>query len=189
MIVDNCPAHPSVDNMKAIKLVFLPPKHHQYFRALDQGIINSFKRNYRKAVAQRYLVHIDTGCPDTFNISVLQALYLMKKAWDDISTSAIANCFRYAGFYSQEESSETESETSQENRDLVFLFDRLKGVVPVDGTLGAFLSIDDDVSTAEETSIQQIAADLREDKSESEEDEEATSPTTAPEARSTLLTF
>ncbi|GFN95007.1 tigger transposable element-derived protein 6 [Plakobranchus ocellatus] len=62
----------------------------EYFRALDQGIINSFKRNYRKAVAQRYLVHIDTGCPATFNISVLEALYLMKKAWDDISTSAIA---------------------------------------------------------------------------------------------------
>ncbi|GFO29065.1 hypothetical protein PoB_005557000 [Plakobranchus ocellatus] len=69
----------------------------------------------------------------------------MKKAWDDISTSAIANCFRNAGFYSQEESSETESETSQENRDLVFLFDRLKGVVPADGTLGAFLYIDEDI--------------------------------------------
>ncbi|GFO18872.1 tigger transposable element-derived protein 6 [Plakobranchus ocellatus] len=85
----------------------------------DQGIINSIKRKYRKAVVQRYQVHIDTRCPATFNISVLEALYLMKKAWDDISTSAVANCFRHTGFHSQEESSETESETSQENRDLV----------------------------------------------------------------------
>ncbi|GFO02073.1 tigger transposable element-derived protein [Plakobranchus ocellatus] len=163
MIVDNCPAHPSVDNLKAIKLVFLPPNTTSILQPCDQGIINSFKRNYRKAVVQRYLVHIDTGCPATFNILVLEALYLMKKAWDDIRTSAVANCFCPAGFYSLEESSETESETLQEDRDLVSLFDRLKGVVPVDGTLGAFLYIDEDVPTAEETSIQQIAADLRED--------------------------
>ncbi|GFN78561.1 tigger transposable element-derived protein 6 [Plakobranchus ocellatus] len=188
MIIDNCPAHPSVDNLKAIKLVFLPPNTTSILQPCDQGIINSFKRNYRKAVVQRYLVHIDSGCPATFNISVLEALYLMKKAWDDISTSAIANCFRHAGFYSQEESSETESKTSQEDRDLVSLFDRLKGVVPVDGTLGAFLYIDEDVPTAEETSIQQIAADLREDKSDSEEDEEETASTTVAEARSVLMT-
>ncbi|GFO25511.1 hypothetical protein PoB_005201600 [Plakobranchus ocellatus] len=113
----------------------------------------------------------------------------MKKAWDDISTSAVTNCFRHAGFYSQEESSETESETSQEDRDLVSLFDWLKKVILVDGTLGASLYIDENDPTAEETSIQQIAADLREDKSDSEEDEEATAPTTAAEAISALLTL
>ncbi|GFO33973.1 tigger transposable element-derived protein [Plakobranchus ocellatus] len=135
MIVDNCPAHPSVDNLKAIKLVFLPPNTTSILQPCDHGIINSFK-NYRKAV--------------------------------------------------QEESSETESETSQEDRDPVSLFDRVKGVVPVVGTLGAFLYIDEDVPTAEENSIQQIAADLREN--DSEEDEEETAPTTA-EARSALLTL
>ena len=25
MVVDNCPAHPDIDNLKAVKLVFLPP--------------------------------------------------------------------------------------------------------------------------------------------------------------------
>ncbi|GFN81531.1 tigger transposable element-derived protein [Plakobranchus ocellatus] len=115
MVVDNCPAHPSVDNLKAIKLEFLPPNTTSILQPCNHSIINSFKSNYRKAVAQRYLVHTDTGCPATFNIFVLEVLYLMKKVWDDISTSAVANCFGHAGFYSQE-SSETESETSEEDR-------------------------------------------------------------------------
>ncbi|GFO18871.1 hypothetical protein PoB_004537600 [Plakobranchus ocellatus] len=59
----------------------------------------------------------------------------------------------------------------------------------MDGTLGAFLYIYEDVPTAEETSIQQIAADLKEEKSDSEEDEEETAPTTAAEAGSALLTL
>ena len=63
MIVDNCPAHPDIDNLKAVKLVILPPNTASILQPCDQGIINSFKRLYRKAVVQRYLVHIDTGSP------------------------------------------------------------------------------------------------------------------------------
>ncbi|GFO09654.1 hypothetical protein PoB_003615900 [Plakobranchus ocellatus] len=105
---------------------------------------------------------------------------------EDVDVASTTPRNYLSSFYSQEESSETENETSQEDRELVSLFDRLKGVVPVDGKLGAFLYIDEDVTTAEETSIQQIAAVLREDKSESEEE---TAPTTAAEARSALLTL
>ena len=79
MIVDNCPAHPDIDNLKAVKLVFFPPNTTSILQPCVQGIINSFKRLYRKAVVQRYLVHIDTGSPTTFNISVLEALYIMKR--------------------------------------------------------------------------------------------------------------
>ncbi|GFO37997.1 hypothetical protein PoB_006450200 [Plakobranchus ocellatus] len=107
MVVDNCPAHPLVNNLKAIKLVFCP-------------------QTLRPRLHQQLQEKLQEGC-----------------------------C----------------------------------GVVPVDGTLGAFLYIDEDVPTAEETSIQQIAADLREDKSDSEEDEEETTPTSVVEARSALLSL
>lgn len=196
MIVDNCPAHPTVDDLKAIKLMFLPPNTTSVLQPCDQGIINCFKRNYRKAVMQRYLVHIDTGSPSTFNISVLEALYVMKKAWNDVSPAVVANCFRHAGFCrkeSTEEESETDhttSDTMQEDRNLDSLFDRLRDIVPTDGTLGAFLYIDEGIPTTEETTIQQIAADLREEGSESDEEaEELITPTTAKEAKSALLTL
>ncbi|GFR74987.1 tigger transposable element-derived protein 6 [Elysia marginata] len=46
MVVDNCPAHRDVSDLKAVKLVFLPPNTSNVL----QGIINAFKRHYMKAV-------------------------------------------------------------------------------------------------------------------------------------------
>ncbi|KAK3752512.1 hypothetical protein RRG08_032802 [Elysia crispata] len=88
MIVDNCPAHPDIDNLKAVKFVFLPPNTTNILQPCDQGIINSFKRLYRQAVVQRYLVHIDTGSPTTLNISVLEAPVHHEKG---------LGCQRYSG--------------------------------------------------------------------------------------------
>ena len=117
----------------------------------------------------------------------------MKKAWDDVSATVVKNCFRHAGFSLEQEISEAESEittrgVAEEDKDLGSLFGRLKDVVTVEATLDAFISVDDDVPTTEETSIQQIAADLRDGESDDEAEEE-TVPTTSAEARSALLTL
>ena len=167
--------------------MFLPPNTTSILQPCDQGITNSFKRLYRKAVVQRYLVHIDTGSPKTFNISVLEALYIMKKAWDDVSATVVENCFRHAVFSLEQEITEAESEittrsVAEEDKNLGSLFGRLKDVT-VEATLDAFISVDD-VPTTEETSIQQIAADLGDEESDDE-----TVPTTSAEARSALLTL
>ena len=39
MIVDNCPAHPEVSGLKAIKLQFLPPNATSCTQPMDQGVI------------------------------------------------------------------------------------------------------------------------------------------------------
>ena len=43
MIIDNCPAHFQVDNLMAIKLVFLPPNITSHLHPMYQGIIANFK--------------------------------------------------------------------------------------------------------------------------------------------------
>lgn len=48
LLVDNCPAHPNVDNLRAIKLVFLPPNTTSLLQPMDQGVIKSLKVHYRK---------------------------------------------------------------------------------------------------------------------------------------------
>ena len=40
LIIDNCPAHPNVDNLKTIDLVFLPPNTTSKTQPVDNGIKN-----------------------------------------------------------------------------------------------------------------------------------------------------
>ena len=46
-VVDNCPSHLEVENLKAIKLVFLPPNTTSKTQPMDQGVIRSLKAKYR----------------------------------------------------------------------------------------------------------------------------------------------
>ena len=65
MIVDNCPAQADIDNLKAVKQVFLPSNTISILQPCNQKIINNLKRLYKKAVVLSYLVHIDTESPTT----------------------------------------------------------------------------------------------------------------------------
>ncbi|GFN91634.1 tigger transposable element-derived protein 6 [Plakobranchus ocellatus] len=98
MVLDNCPAHPKIKDLKAIRLEFLPPNTTSHTQPCDQGIINAFKHRYRAIVVRRYLQHIDGNSASAFHISVLAALYHMRWAWSMVTPETIANCFRHAGF-------------------------------------------------------------------------------------------
>ncbi|GFO19324.1 tigger transposable element-derived protein 4-like [Plakobranchus ocellatus] len=58
MVMDNCPAHPNVDDLRSIKFVFLLPNTTSYLQPCDQGIINSFKHCYNSRTIRKYLDHI-----------------------------------------------------------------------------------------------------------------------------------
>ena len=49
-VIDNYPAHPHFDNLKAIKLYFLPPNTTSKTQPMDQGVIHSLKAKYNKNV-------------------------------------------------------------------------------------------------------------------------------------------
>ena len=52
LIIDNCQAHPIIDNLSHIKLVFLPPNTTSVSQPMDQGIIRCLKANYRKRLVK-----------------------------------------------------------------------------------------------------------------------------------------
>ena len=52
-IVDNCPAHPVVDNLSNMKVVFLPPNATSRLQPMDQGVIHALKAGYRKKLLSK----------------------------------------------------------------------------------------------------------------------------------------
>ena len=54
MVIDNCPAHPTVE-LENIELVFLPPNTTSHTQPMDGGIIRNLKFHYRHILANRRL--------------------------------------------------------------------------------------------------------------------------------------
>ena len=50
LLIDNCPAHPSVSDLTNVQLVFLPPDTNSVLEPMDQGVIRSLKAHYRGRV-------------------------------------------------------------------------------------------------------------------------------------------
>ena len=50
LIIDNCPAHPSISNLTYVQFVFLPPNTTSILHPMDQGDIRSLKAHYRGRV-------------------------------------------------------------------------------------------------------------------------------------------
>jgi hypothetical protein len=48
LLVDNCPAHPVLEKLENIKLVFLPANTTSMLQLMDQEVIRSFKCHYCK---------------------------------------------------------------------------------------------------------------------------------------------
>ena len=58
-VIDNCPAHPHIDHLKAINLYFLPPKTTSKTQVMDQGVIRSLKAEYPKNVARKIIHSVE----------------------------------------------------------------------------------------------------------------------------------
>ena len=59
LIVDNCPAHPIVDGLKTIELVFFQQNTTSKTQAMDQGVIRFLKAKYRRKIIKRLIRAVD----------------------------------------------------------------------------------------------------------------------------------
>ena len=90
LIIDSCPAHPVIENLSHIKLVFLPPNTTSVSQPMDQDVIRCVKAHYRKRLVKLILRSLNS------KVSLLTALQLLASAWNEVSQTTFANCFKIA---------------------------------------------------------------------------------------------
>ena len=187
LIIDNCPAHPNVDNLKAIQLVFLPPNTTSRTQPMDQGVIRALKAFYRTNVVRRQIKYVDEG-KTTPKINILQAMRMLVKSWDAISINTVKNCFRKAGI-----SQETQVASINEEDDPFKLLqqnvDELKSRDLVDEnlTVDDYVDIDFQVTTSETSAMTEqeildsiLINDLAEEEEEETEEDSSDVPPEKP---------
>ena len=59
LLIDNCPAHPSVSDLTNVQLVLLPPNTSSVLQPMDQGVIRSLKAHYRGRAVRRLCRALD----------------------------------------------------------------------------------------------------------------------------------
>ncbi|XP_067844603.1 tigger transposable element-derived protein 4-like isoform X1 [Heptranchias perlo] len=103
LILDNFSGHPRVSGLRNIRLVFHPVNTARLTQPLDQGIIYCMKQHYVKAMREKVLEEMDgkaelTAAQCVKRISLLDAVRLLKDAWDSVDQQTIQRCFKKAGF-------------------------------------------------------------------------------------------
>ena len=202
MVVDNCPAHPKIGDLKAVELIFLPPNTTSILQPCDQGIIKAFKQIYRKLLVRSYLLHVEDQMKgrkkdQVYKVDVLDALHRIKEAWSLVKQDCIANCFRHAGFVARDQEVESEGEAIQEENDVTDtdsfgnLFSRLSDMIPLSTTAEAYLAVDEGLATSEVLTTEEIVNSIAEKDDEEEDDEEMPPPPppTVAEARDAMKTL
>lgn len=116
-IADNCSSHSKI-NLKAIKLVFLPPNSTAITQPMDQGVIKNIKHHYRHFLMKKLLDYVEDGSnnPKQFKINILDAMNMISKAWSKVKYTTIQNCFKKAGFGSLFNSQDDEFDMSDSGK-------------------------------------------------------------------------
>ena len=96
LIVDNCPAHPDINDLKAIELVFLPPNTTSHTQPIDQGVIWSLKSKYKILSVRRIITALEND-EDMPSFSVFDAMKMLVLAWESVTEETIIDCFSKAG--------------------------------------------------------------------------------------------
>jgi hypothetical protein len=89
--VDNCPAHPDITELKAIKIFFLPPNTTSFTQPMDAGVIWSFKSHYRRYMVEKRLAAFDRQ--EDYRMALIDALVLVRSSWARVTEATVQNCF------------------------------------------------------------------------------------------------
>ena len=95
LLVDNAPAHPSSEKLTSrdgkVTTMFLPPNTTSILQPMDQGILEAFKRRYKKYLLRHIILENDTSSKTVpeilkaITIKESDAVYWSSQAWEEIT--------------------------------------------------------------------------------------------------------
>ena len=92
-VCDNASSHQNKEYSN-VKFLMLPPNSISVIQPLDQGIIMSVKRRYKKKLAERYLVSVENNKDANVllkQLDILAATNMVHHAWKETPSSIIEN--------------------------------------------------------------------------------------------------
>lgn len=92
ILLDQAPCHPKImECFDNIEFLFFPKNATSHIQPLDLGIISSLKRHYKSILARHSLTYEDQN---EIKYSILDAMRSLEKAWENVSSSTVVNCFK-----------------------------------------------------------------------------------------------
>lgn len=186
LLMDHCPAHPGIESLtsldKKIKAAFLPKNTTSKLQPLDQGIIATLKRNYRRNLIVS-MVDSSLSVSDYLRqLNIKEAIHLVGAAWEGVTERTVRGCWR-KGLGAAFDEEEADSDTSFDGFDVQDLFDAerraadFEGFSDVDvqqaqqvlgsdideGMMETWLSFDNDEPTFEKMSDEEIIQSVSQD--------------------------
>lgn len=184
LFIDNCPAHPQIQNLTNIKLAFLPPNTTSVIQPIDQGVIKTLKNHYRRLLVQK-MVNDTEKSSTPFAVNLLDAIEMITTAWARVSPDTIKKCFSHAGFgkFSTLNTADDDSDDELDNLPLA----RLSSVEATVTDWETYVNIDDQVITTDNlTDNEIIESVLQTQEKEDEEEEEDCNLREIPKTRDAL---
>lgn len=197
LLADNAPTHPPPNRppveykgppppiLDHVKLIYLPPNTTAWLQPLDAGIIRSLKAGYRRKFVQYIVNYFEKHGTAAPNLDVLQVIYLIAEAWDELPPQTVFHCWQKVGLVAGIDSDRDERTSYEDyltllqqsaNTSMQSLLDFDCNSQQVEDLTNNFLFFDEDApdedARAEDISIQSVIADIRESK-DSESDTES----------------
>jgi DDE superfamily endonuclease len=98
LTLDNFSAHGNLSfQPRNIQLEYFEPNLTAFVQPCDAGIIRCWKASYRRSMCMRALDLDDAGEEEIYKLNILEAMQLARDAWDQVSSTTLANCWNHSG--------------------------------------------------------------------------------------------
>ena len=131
-MLDNCPAHPSEEDLISddgkITALYLPPNFTSLFQPMDQGVHMALKCHYKKKLLRRLLIEDENGVslidfPKSLNMKIVTVL--IAESWGEIKESTLRKSWRKIMPIQEPKEGEDQTEGEEDVQEFIHEFQEL----------------------------------------------------------------